>query len=256
MRSSTPPNPGATKLMRVTLTLLTLVCLIVGRSLQAQEPKLDSATVTRATRPILRRGELLGTLAATGIAMVFDQKVRDKIHDNTDSFGESISEFGNAFGNGLYVYSGLLAFAVIGKAAGSRGMYGVSSRALKSTLLSGAGAVVLKSLIGRKRPTNSPDDPFTFRAFTFTDNSFPSGHTAVTFALATSVAREIRGNWDDLALFSLAAVTGYARMHDDRHWLSDVIFGAGIGILSARVVHRREAKLLIAPGTLGANLTF
>ena len=45
-------------------------------------------------------------------------------------------------------------------------------------------------------------------------------------------------------------------MHDDKHWASDVIVGAGIGILSARFVHRFEAKVAVAPGALGVSLAF
>lgn len=252
------PATPARYTMRPRCLALGLLALmgVAATPVLAQEPKLDSITRARADKPILRRGEILGALAATGIAMTLDQAVRNRIHDDTDSFGESVSDFGNALGNGLYVYPGLLAFAVAGKATGSKGMYGVSSRALKSTLLGGAGTVVLKSLIGRRRPTVSPDDPFTFRALSFKDNAFPSGHTTVAFALATSLAREIKGKWDDVAFFSLATVTAYARMHDDRHWLSDVVFGAGVGILAARVVHRREAKLLLGRNVIGATLEF
>ena len=45
-------------------------------------------------------------------------------------------------------------------------------------------------------------------------------------------------------------------MHDDRHWASDVVFGAGIGILSARFVHRREAKLAVKRGMVGLSFSF
>lgn len=44
--------------------------------------------------------------------------------------------------------------------------------------------MILKSAIGWRRPNSSPDNPFRFTPFTFKDNSFPSGHTTVAFALA------------------------------------------------------------------------
>jgi membrane-associated phospholipid phosphatase len=122
--------------------------------------------------------------------------------------------------------------------------------------VSGAAAMVLKSMIGRERPADSPDSPFAFHPFKISDNSFPSGHSAVAFALATSLAREIEGQWDDAAFFTLATLTAYSRMHDDRHWASDVVFGAGIGILSARFVHRREAKLAVKRGMVGLSFSF
>lgn len=244
--------------MRIRLTPVLLGVLIGARSLlvQAQEPKFDSATVARANRPILRTGEVVGVLAATGIAFAMDQTLRNRIHDPHDSFGRAASDVGNAFGNGLYVYPSLLAFTIAGKVLGSRVLYGVSSRALKSAVLAGAGAVVLKSIVGRERP--AADNAFKFHPLNFKDrtNSFPSGHTTLAFAVATSFAREIKGSWDDAALYSLATLTAYARLHDDRHWMSDVVFGAGVGILSTRFIHRREAKLLLGKGVVGASLTF
>jgi membrane-associated phospholipid phosphatase len=142
------------------------------------------------------------------------------------------------------------------KALDKKGVYGVTSRALKSTFLGGAAAIVLKTIGGRDRPSASIDDPYSFHPFRFKDNSFPSGHTAVAFALATSFARETPDKWTDLGFFTLATVTAYARMHDDKHWASDVVFGAGVGILSARFVHRFQAKLAVSPGGIGMSLPF
>jgi membrane-associated phospholipid phosphatase len=245
--------------MRVRLIPLVLAGVLAAQSLQAQaqEPKFDSATVARANKPILRKGELIGVLATTGIAMAFDKTLLNTIHDPHDKFGRSVSDFGNALGNPLYIGPPLLAAAIIGKAAGSRGIYGVSTRAIKSTLLAGASVFVLKSLIGRERPFVS-DNAFKFHPINFKDktNSFPSGHATVAFALATSFAREIKGTWDDVLFYSLATTTAYARMHDNKHWMSDVVFGAGVGILSTRFIHRREAKLLLGKNVMGMSLEF
>lgn len=150
----------------------------------------------------------------------------------------------------------MLGLSAGGKVLGHQGLYGVSSRALKSTLVSGAAAVAMKSMIGRERPTKAPDSPFNFHPFGFRDLSFPSGHSAVAFALATSFAREIDGQWDDALFFTLAALTGYSRMHDNKHWASDVVFGAGVGILSARLVHRREATIAVGRGIVGVSMSF
>jgi membrane-associated phospholipid phosphatase len=245
--------------MRIRPMAFVFAALISAQSLQAQaqEPRFDSATVARANKPIFRKWEVIGVLGTTGIAMAFDKTILNTLHDPHDSFGRSVSDFGNALGNGLYVYPTLLAAAVVGKVAGSRKVYGVSSRALKSTLLAGASVIIIKSLIGRERPFVS-DNAFKFHPVNFKDktNSFPSGHTTVAFALATSFAREIRGTWDDVFFYSLATTTAYARMHDNKHWLSDVVFGAGLGITATRFIHRREARLLLGKHTIGASLDF
>lgn len=67
-----------------------------------------------------------------------------------------------------------------------------------------------------------------------TRNSFPSGHSGVVFTGA-ELMREEYGNGIGAAAYAVAATVGFMRMYNNRHWLTDVIAGAGIGILSARV---------------------
>lgn len=246
------------KTRNVLFVLLSLIGLgATSAHAQAQEPRIDSATIARANKPIFRKWEVIGVLGTTGLAMAFDKTLINKIHDPHDSFGKNVSKFGNALGNGLYVYPALLAASIAGKVAGSRGVYGVSSRALKSTLLAGVSVIIAKSIIGRERPFIH-DDPFKFHPFNLHDstNSFPSGHTTVAFALATSFAREIKGTWDDVLFYTMATATAYARMHDNKHWMSDVVFGAGLGITATRFIHRREAKLLLGKSVLGMSFDF
>ncbi len=242
--------------MRVRAAMFAVITLMSIQPLRAQQPKQDSATIRRARRPLLRVGEVVGVLAATGLALANDQSIRNRLSDPHDRIGRTVSDIGNGIGDGVIVYSSLLALSVGSKALNKKGVYGVTSRALKSTLLGGAAAMVLKTIAGRDRPNASIDDPYSFHPFRFKDNSFPSGHTAVAFALATSFARETPDKWTDVGFFTLATVTAYARMHDDKHWASDVVFGAGVGILSARFVHRFQAKLAVSPGGIGMSLPF
>lgn len=65
-------------------------------------------------------------------------------------------------------------------------------------------------------------------------NSFPSGHTAVAFT-AAEIVRVEYGPWWGLAAYSIGCATAFLRVYNDRHWITDTIAGAGIGILSARV---------------------
>jgi len=233
-----------------------MLTLMSVEPLTAQQPNQDSATIRRASRPLIRWGEVIGVVAATGLALANDQSIRNRLNDPHDAFGRTISDIGNGFGDGVVVYSSLLALSIGSKSLNKQGVYGVTSRALKSTLLGGASAIMLKVIAGRERPLNSIDDPYSFHLFRLKDNSLPSGHAAVAFALATSLARETPDKWTDLGLFTLATVTAYARMHDDKHWASDVVLGAGVGILSARFVHRFQARLAVAPGGVGMSLAF
>ena len=69
------------------------------------------------------------------------------------------------------------------------------------------------------------------------NNSFPSGHTATAFMTATMLNREYgrRYPWLAMAGYAAATSTGVMRMANNRHWLSDVLTGAGIGILSTEL---------------------
>lgn len=65
-------------------------------------------------------------------------------------------------------------------------------------------------------------------------NSFPSGHTAAAFTGAELMRLEY-GNWIGLAGYAVATTVGALRIYNDRHWINDVIGGAAIGIISARI---------------------
>lgn len=66
-------------------------------------------------------------------------------------------------------------------------------------------------------------------------NSFPSGHTATAFASATILHKEYgltRSLWYSAAGYAVATATGVMRVMNNRHWASDILAGAGIGIFS------------------------
>lgn len=68
-------------------------------------------------------------------------------------------------------------------------------------------------------------------------NSFPSGHTATAF-LGAELVRLTCGDKYPVAAWSayvVAASVGFARVYNDRHWTTDILAGAGVGILSARI---------------------
>ena len=71
-----------------------------------------------------------------------------------------------------------------------------------------------------------------------TRNSWPSGHTATAFLAATILHKEYgltRSPWYSVGAYTLATATGVMRVLNNRHWISDVLSGAGIGILSVEL---------------------
>ena len=75
------------------------------------------------------------------------------------------------------------------------------------------------------------------RPDTSTRNSFPSGHTATVFTGVEILYQEYKhyDPWIGIGGYAVAAGVGLLRIHNNRHWASDVVAGAGIGILSAKL---------------------
>lgn len=69
------------------------------------------------------------------------------------------------------------------------------------------------------------------------NKSFPSGHTATAFMTATMLNKEYGhlSPWVGIGAYTCATATGLMRMANNKHWLSDVMVGAGIGIISTEM---------------------
>ncbi len=113
----------------------------------------------------------------------------------------------------------------------------------KSELLLNAIVQGMKNWIPSERPSGSM-------------HSMPSGHTAQAFVSATILDMEYRDTspWISVAGYAVATTTGMYRMINNKHWISDVLIGAGIGIFSTKVVyftHRyrwgKKSNMVILP---------
>ena len=69
------------------------------------------------------------------------------------------------------------------------------------------------------------------------NHSFPSGHTATAFVTATMLSKEYGylSPWVSVGAYSVATATGLMRIANNKHWLSDVMVGAGFGIISTEM---------------------
>lgn len=104
---------------------------------------------------------------------------------------------------------------------------------LKERVLIGAAAYAMtavfvnsmKYTIRQLRPDNS------------TRNSFPSGHTATVFTGVEMLYQEYKHSqpWVGITGYVVATGVGLLRIYNNRHWASDVVAGAGIGILSTKL---------------------
>ena len=91
-----------------------------------------------------------------------------------------------------------------------------------------------------------------------TANSWPSGHTATAFVGATLLHKEYgltRSPWWSIAGYGVATATGVMRVLNNRHWISDVMSGAGIGIMSTELGYALCDLMFKDKGLLRNNLT-
>jgi hypothetical protein len=90
-----------------------------------------------------------------------------------------------------------------------------------------------------------------------TANSWPSGHTATAFVGASLLHKEYgltRSPWFSVAGYGVATATGVMRVLNNRHWISDVMSGAGIGIMSTELGYALSDILFKGKGLLHNNL--
>ena len=88
-------------------------------------------------------------------------------------------------------------------------------------------------------------------------NSWPSGHTATAFVGATLLHKEYgltRSPWWSVAGYGVATATGVMRVLNNRHWISDVMSGAGIGIMSTELGYALCDLLFKGKGLLRNDL--
>lgn len=97
----------------------------------------------------------------------------------------------------------------------------------KGAVINYATVNILKKLTRQLRPDET------------TYNSWPSGHTANAFAAATFLSEEYkhRFKWMPYAAYGLASTVGALRIANNRHYISDVLAGAGFGYLSMKVAY-------------------
>jgi hypothetical protein len=94
-------------------------------------------------------------------------------------------------------------------------------------LIQSSTVYTVKAISGEQRPNG--DDGL----------SFPSGHTSNAFAGAEFLRKEYQdvSPWYGIAGYAMAATTGYLRMYNNKHWLGDIVAGAGVGILSTDIAY-------------------
>jgi membrane-associated phospholipid phosphatase len=208
----------------------------------------------------LKTGLVLGTTAG----LIFnDASIRDVAQRNQSSFGDKAATIGNVLGNPLYTLPPLGLFYLYGHLSDDPKARHASLLAVESLAISGAFTWTVKIAAQRPRPFTG-EDPTTWKGphLKTGDYSFPSGHTTAAFSVASVLAEEYGSNpiVPPIA-YSLATLTAFARVYDNKHWASDTFFGGAIGYFVGKAVVRYHTepgnstvKLLPAISPQGFNL--
>lgn len=184
-----------------------------------------------------------GALGVVGVLLIFDEDIQRAVERNRDEallaaaedvalFVEPVSLMGNT---NIFWASGML----LGHVTGQDRIRHVFEELLFSHWIASLTRKGLGRPIGRLRPNESPDDPFT-RDFWW-GTSFPSGHTSTATQVAAVLSHHIDWWPASIVLYSLAGTVVYERVADGDHWASDSVLGAiwGYGVAQV-VISRRE----------------
>jgi len=181
---------------------------------------------------------------AASVAYPWDQA---GTHESQEHLSRPVFEPGNVAGSFLVQTGAALGTWAIGKVSGHQKITAVGSDLFRAQIVSQLVVQAGKLTTGRRRPDGSDG------------RAFPSGHTASAFAMASVLDRHF-GKKAGVAGYGFATYVALARLSANKHHLSDVIIGAGIGIAAGRTVtmglHGATFDLGVAPTRGGAAVTF
>lgn len=185
-------------------------------------------SVIAKEKPFVEQAVIPVSLIVTG-SVLTESFTEKSIHKNIRD------RVGNDYHNSIDDYIQYVPYAevFIGDALGIDAKNHWFDQTKNMAISAAATTIIIHSFkrgIGKTRPDNS------------SNHSFPSGHTATAFVGATVLYEEYKGTNALMACngYLFATTTGSFRMLNNRHYLSDVLVGAGIGILVVKAVYYFE----------------
>lgn len=213
--------------------LFLLLCMCITSFAQVKPQSDTTYSFSLTETPAKKQSELwqaaktptvlisLGVLSCVNDDIINRYEIREERNEHMPNFH---STFDN------YLMHAPVAIVYGLNAVGVKGKNDFKNRTLllvKSEAIMAALTFSFKSITKVSRPDDS------------NDYSFPSGHTAQAFATATFMAKEYgdKNIWYSIGAYGMATTVGAMRILNNRHWVSDVLAGAGIGILSTNLAY-------------------
>ena len=189
-----------------------------------------------------------GVLVTSESLLMFaggDKSIQSSAQSNRNNFTNSLeTNIGDPFGSGLYPGIIVGSAYLIGCAFHLDHPKRMAMLTAKSIVIAGATTTIMKFIAERHRPyQTSPPNPTIWDGPKGINEyvSFPSGHTTVAFATATSIAMAYpKPLIIPILAYSVATLTAYGRINGNWHWGSDVLMGAAIGYFTSRLVFKHN----------------
>ena len=175
-----------------------------------------------------------------------DRPVNDAVEEGHRGLFADYVRATNSIGGPEATLPVLGVFAV-SLATGNERLQDAAFTSVESMLYAGALAYGVKYVVGRVRPEET-GSPFKLKPFSG-HTSFPSGHTTTAFAVLTPWALYYPHPVTYAAVALLGAGTAFSRVARERHWFTDVVGGATIGVVTAHYLVYRHTQKTVAEGT-------
>lgn len=148
---------------------------------------------------------------------------------------EEVLDPGQFIGDGFVQAGGAFATFLVGRMTHNPRVATIGAELVRAQIVTGVLTECLKLSVNRTRPNGQT-------------LSFPSGHSSASFATASVLQRELGWKYGSIA-YAAATYVAISRLSENKHYASDVAFGAAIGILAGRHVtlHRGTHDLTLTP---------
>jgi membrane-associated phospholipid phosphatase len=231
---------------RVMLLVMMVTCVAAAIPVHAQQAPPQPPRSVFSTQDAVFLGVLVG---GTGLLVLVDRPIAEKFQDEPFRSGTrdlaTVADNFRASSTKALAVAGVSAYAV-GRVTGVRSLASVGVHGLEAGALAQALGYVMKGGVGRARPRVDITDPTNFDPGAGFDStaygSFPSGFALLGFTAASVLTAE-SATWHPHAqkvvgplTYGAATLVGFNRLYDNKHWMSDVFFAAGLGVFIGRKV--------------------
>lgn len=154
---------------------------------------------------------------------------------------DRIADLVRPFGDPIYVLPPVGGYLLFGYLFNNQKARTTALSAIESFVLASAITYTIKHATHRHRPSSG--DPYNIwdgPGFESEHLSFPSGHGSTSFAIMTVIASQYDDNIAiPIICYSVATLTSLSRIHDHKHWASDVFMGSVVGFVTAHTILNR-----------------